>query len=38
MCQHGEHLKRHQRHWLQKLIGIEEIYICQNCGYKLTLR
>ncbi|PAW09655.1 hypothetical protein B6K85_16060 [Vibrio sp. V1B] len=38
MCNHGVYLQRQQRSWIQKLIGIKEVYVCSKCGYVLKLR
>ncbi|ALM72244.1 conserved hypothetical protein [Vibrio vulnificus YJ016] len=38
MCNHSIHLQRHHRSFWQKIIGIKEIYICQNCGHTIKVR
>lgn len=38
MCEHGIYLKRRQRTFLEKILGIKEVYVCSKCGHVLKLR
>ncbi|NOJ17451.1 hypothetical protein F0239_08205 [Vibrio jasicida] len=38
MCEHGIYLQRRPRTFMQKILGIKEVYVCSKCGYVLKLR
>ena len=38
MCDHSQYLQRQHRTLWHKILGIKELYVCQNCGYQFRIR